>query len=78
MSYTIPSDVEPKIDAIIANGRFNSAEEVIRKAVDALAEREAFVAEVNASFEELEAGHGVTLEVYETELKSRRESRERQ
>jgi Arc/MetJ-type ribon-helix-helix transcriptional regulator len=75
MSYAIPSDVQPKIDAILAAGKFANAADVIREAVDALAQREAFVAEVQASFDQLEAGGGMSLDDFEAELMERRAAR---
>ncbi|MEX2185202.1 MAG: type II toxin-antitoxin system ParD family antitoxin [Pirellulales bacterium] len=75
MPYAIPTDVEATIDALLATGRFASADEVLRKAFVVLAERDAFVAEVSASFDELEAGGGVSLNDYEAELHERRAAR---
>ena len=75
MSVTVPSDVQPKIDAILASGKFAGPDDVIRKAVDALAEREAFIAEVQASFEQLEAAGGTSLDDFEREMLERRSAR---
>jgi Arc/MetJ-type ribon-helix-helix transcriptional regulator len=40
MHYQFPADISQRLEACIAGGRFANEEEVLRKALDALEERE--------------------------------------
>lgn len=40
MQYQLPADISQRLEACIAGGRFANEEEVLRKALDALEERE--------------------------------------
>jgi len=65
MSTDIPQDLVPFVDRLIAERRYLSKDEVVAEGLRLLQAREALRQEVQAGFEQLDAGRGIPAdEVY--------------
>jgi Arc/MetJ-type ribon-helix-helix transcriptional regulator len=56
MSYQVPPDVERLVSEQMRQGSYASEDDVLRDALDALAERNADLAAIRAGIEDMEAG----------------------
>ena len=56
MSYRVPPDVEHLVSEQMRQGSYASEDDVLRDALDALAERNADLAAIRAGIEDMEAG----------------------
>ncbi len=56
MSYAFPSDLQHSIQALLATGRYDSEDAVLRSAVAALRQREDDLAAISAGIADMEAG----------------------
>jgi antitoxin ParD1/3/4 len=66
----VPSDVEFSVRALVANGRYTTAEDVLREAVAKLT-REESIAAINAGIADLEAGRYRPWEEVKAEFEAR-------
>ena len=75
MTYeTIPNDVAIKIDSYIASGNYKSRDEVLRDAMSALdmqLKQRELLAELQESYDELEAGKGTPFEEVDRRLREK-------
>lgn len=56
MSYQFPRDIEHRVEAQLATGGYRSQDDVLRHAMDALEEREADMAAIEAGMRDEQAG----------------------
>jgi len=66
MSTSIPSDIEQYVQRVLASGRYDSADEVIREAFRLLQTQDrqfdALRTDVKAGFDQLDRGEGMELD----------------
>jgi Arc/MetJ-type ribon-helix-helix transcriptional regulator len=56
MTYQIPPDVSERVEAYLASGVYASADDVLRKAISALDERETELASIRRGMDDEAAG----------------------
>lgn len=61
MNVDLGSDLEQRIQERMATGKYSSAEDVIRKALDSLANRDQLIADIEASLEDEQRGDVLPL-----------------
>jgi Arc/MetJ-type ribon-helix-helix transcriptional regulator len=75
MTYeTIPIDVTNQIESFLASGEYESRDAVLRDALSALstlAKQKQYLAELQESYDELEAGNGVAFEEVDRRLREK-------
>lgn len=75
MNYEIiPTDVTVQIDAFVASGKYASRDDVLRTAMTALStleKQKQYLAELQESYDELEAGNGVPFEEVDRRLREK-------
>lgn len=73
MTYQFPTDVARQVEAFLAAGGFANEDDVLREALDALAQRNALLAELQAAHDAIEAGQGASVEDVALELREKYE-----
>jgi Arc/MetJ-type ribon-helix-helix transcriptional regulator len=75
MTYEIvPADVAVRIESLVASGEYASRDDVLRDALSALstlAKQKQYLAELQESYDELEAGKGVPFEDVDRRLREK-------
>lgn len=66
MSYQLPADLEQLVSEQIRLGPYRSADEVLRDALRALADRNQDLAAIQAGIDDMEAGHVKLVNCYKT------------
>ena len=69
MAYQFPADVDRQVKAILASGDFADEDEVLRKAVEALARQRQEVAAIVEGYEDVKAGRVRSLEDVDAEIR---------
>jgi Arc/MetJ-type ribon-helix-helix transcriptional regulator len=75
MTYeSMPTDVTSQIDSFLASGTYASRDEVLRdalSALSALAKQKQYLAELQESYDELEADNGTPFEEVDRRLREK-------
>jgi Arc/MetJ-type ribon-helix-helix transcriptional regulator len=75
MTYeTMPTDVTTQIDSFLASGTYTSRDDVLRDALSALtalSKQKQYLAELQKSYDELEAGNGTPFEEVDRRLREK-------
>ncbi|MEX0977970.1 MAG: type II toxin-antitoxin system ParD family antitoxin [Pirellulales bacterium] len=69
MSYRVPPDVEQLVSEQMRQGSYASEDDVLRDALNALAERNADLAAIRAGTEDMEAGRTKPLRDVDAEIR---------
>jgi Arc/MetJ-type ribon-helix-helix transcriptional regulator len=71
MAYTFPSDLQQSIQALLATGKYDSEDAVLRSAVAALRQREEDIAAIRAGIADMEAGRYRPLAEVDAEFRQK-------
>ena len=69
MAYQIPPDIEERIEAHMAGGQYDSKDDVLREAIQALDDREADVASIRAGIDDMESGRFQPFDEFDQEFR---------
>lgn len=69
MTIDLAPDVEERINQRMASGRYTSTDELFRKALDSLQDREQFVADIEKSLEDERQGDVMSIREFDKQMK---------
>ena len=69
MTIDLAPDIEDRINQRMASGRYSSTDELFRKALDSLQEREQFLADIEESLEDERRGDVMSIREFDKQMR---------
>lgn len=71
MANSFPADVQKAVSDMLASGRYESADAVLREAIQLLKQRDALKREIDTALAELDRGEGIAAQSVFQELREK-------